>query len=489
MKRSISLRYAPALFTVAALAATTRAHERGVVPGAAPSRVGRTVVSPHVAVPAATVTNLNDSGPGSLRQAIANAVAGESIAFAVTGTIVLISGELVIGKDLTILGPGPGSLTISGNNSSRVFSVDPGVSAQIQQLSIRHGTALESGGGISNGGALVLVGCTVSDNASHSLGSSGGGGIFNAGTLMVLACTIANNLAHIVIAGGGGILNAGTLELTGSIVSGNSAESSTFGGGGILNQTGASVTVSGSRVVGNSIDTGTGGGIYSDGTLLVVDSTLSENSSLDLGGGVHNDDAGTLVVWKCTLTANYATVWGGGIYNNGTATIHNCTLSGNLADEVGGAGLSNIGGTVTMSHSILVANFFSGIENLGTLHIKNCILADSYNCLEPPSAASGVNFATDNTCGPGFTLVTLAQLGLGPLADNGGPTWTHALGSGSVAIDAAIDCTGVGGFPVVTDQRGIPRPQGAACDVGPFELIKDFPVQGVVQHLPGLVAR
>jgi hypothetical protein len=82
-----------------------------------------------------------------------------------------------------------------------------------------------------------------------------------------------------------------------------------------------------------------------------------------------------------------------------------------------------------------------------------------------------VNFATNGGC-PGFTEVTSAQLNLGPLANNGGPTQTHALLSGSVAIDAAPDCTLVdGATPVTEDQRGVARPQGAACDVGAYEAV------------------
>jgi hypothetical protein len=106
--------------------------------------------------------------------------------------------------------------------------------------------------------------------------------------------------------------------------------------------------------------------------------------------------------------------------------------------------------------------------------IKNAIVANSTSggdCFKYSGTftALGKNFDTDGTC-PGFTQVTSAQLNLGPLADNGGPTQTHALLPGSVAIDAVTDCTLVDGTtPVTEDQRGVPRPQGAACDVGAFE--------------------
>jgi hypothetical protein len=85
-----------------------------------------------------TVTNLNDSGPGSLRDAIAAASPGDTIVFSVTGTITLTRGELLISKNLTIKGPGASSLAISGNNSSRVFEIASGVTAAITGLTIQN---------------------------------------------------------------------------------------------------------------------------------------------------------------------------------------------------------------------------------------------------------------------------------------------------------------------------------------------------------------
>ena len=130
-----------------------------------------------------------------------------------------------------------------------------------------------------------------------------------------------------------------------------------------------------------------------------------------------------------------------------------------------------------MSSSTFVRNDAddgSGIYNLGTANVENSIVArvaSSHNKCSNLGTfnVSGVNFSDDNSC-PGFTQVTAAQLALGLLADNGGPTKTIALLAGSVAIDAAPDCTDYDGNPIPTDQRGVARPQGQACDVGAYEF-------------------
>jgi hypothetical protein len=371
-----------------------------------------------------TVTNLDDSGPGSLRDAIdqANMNPGPDIIDfqdELSGTITLTTGELLITDDLTINGPGLFSLTVSGNHASRVFRIAIGITAMISGLTVSDGRAASnSGGGISNGsaGTLTLNNVALSGNSADS----GAGGITNSGTLTITNCTLSGNSGGV----GGGIENNGMASISFTTLSGNTA----IEGGGIASLAGT-LTITNCTLSGNSIQGGSGvvvggGGIFSQGTLTITNSTISGNSSNTDGGGIK--------------------------INLGTAKISFTTLSGNSAVSGG------------------------GIFNGSQLSIKNSIVANSPSggdCAGPgTTTATGTNFNTDGTC-PGFTQVTPAQLNLGPLQDNGGPTQTHALLPGSVAIDAAPDCTDLAGNTISTDQRGVGRPQGKACDVGAYEFV------------------
>ncbi|MEW6210746.1 MAG: hypothetical protein AB1631_20445, partial [Acidobacteriota bacterium] len=200
-------------------------------PGSKPS--GKVATS---AMATFTVTNLNDSGAGSLRQAItdANAMMGaDTIDFqaGLTGTITLTTGQLpTITQDLTITGPGANVLTVSGNNASRVFEIASGVTVMISDLTISNGSVsgLDNGGGIRNSGALTLTNSTLSGNSTSDV--SVGGGIFNDsfGTLTIQNSTLSGNSAGF---DGGGIFNLGTLTIQNSTLSNNSA----LDGGGISN--------------------------------------------------------------------------------------------------------------------------------------------------------------------------------------------------------------------------------------------------------------
>lgn len=284
------------------------------------------------------VTNCSDSSTpttGSLRYEVANASAGDTIAFALpsscNGLITLTAGAVEIAQNLTIDGPGASALAVSGNETTTVFAVDSGITAAISGLTIEDGKANQGvgcqGGGIYNSGTLTVTDATLSDNSSPSCG---GGGIFNnGGTLTITDSTLSGNSDQ---TGGGGIYSeSGSVTLTDSILSGNSGGH----GAGIDNASGT-VTLTGSTVSHSAL-TGAGAGIYNSGTLNVTDgSTVSDNAASGaFGGGIWN--GGTLNVTDSTVSGNRAlNEAGGGIANDGTATIADSTLSGNSAPGYGG---------------------------------------------------------------------------------------------------------------------------------------------------------
>ena len=201
------------------------------------------------------------------------------------------------------------------------------------------------------------------------------------------------------------------------------------------------------------------------------------------GGGLYNGE-GSLTVIHSTLSRNTTSTHGsgGGIYNNqGTLTVGNSTLSGNTTDDGYGGGIYNNEGSLTVGNSTLAGNsaylgggFYTVVQwSSATVTFKDAVVAKSHsggNCFQPgfpvfskPFEVVGVSFATDDTC-PGFKRTTAAQARPRPAGGQRRPHPTHALLPGSRAIDSAALCW------FTTDQRGVSRPQGAACDVGAFEL-------------------
>jgi hypothetical protein len=407
-----------------------------------------------------TVTNTNDSGPGSLRAAIeaANAKAGaDEIVFAdsVSGTITLASALPTVtdGAGLTI--DGGGDVTVSGNDAVQVFVVGQGARLDLRNLTVSGGSPTfedQFGGGIFNdSGTLVVTDSTISGNSS----TLSGGGIFNAegGLVEVSGSTISGNRAELF--SGGGIYNeqGGTVIVTDSTVHNN--EAADFGGG-VFNARGGKVEVEDSTFSINHASDG-GGGIFNSGALSVTSSTFSANDSDVDAGGIQNED-GTLSVTNSTFWANNATQTGGAILNSseGVLDVTNSTFSGNSSGEGAGGVHSRFGDTATLRSTIVADN--AGGNCLG-------LITDG-----------GYNVDDDGTCG--FTQATGSLPNTNPLLDpaglqdNGGPTQTIALQPES----PAVDLVGQGACPPpTTDQRGVQRPQGESCDSGAFELVQQPP--------------
>ena len=473
-----------------------------------------------------------------IRDAIA--VGGGPFTFACAGpTTVETSGTIPI--DRSVILDGEGNLTIDGTGTHLVLSVSR-VEAQLANMTVTGGysDSYEGAAGIENAGTLVLtsvsvtgnmgtaagallndgslmlIGSTVSDNEALR-----GSGIYNEreAILIVEDSELSENRA---VEHGGGIYNDGVATLTGSTITENSATHSA--GGGVLNGPGATLMLSHCRVTGNSAGFGGGGigtheGAQSDDTTTTLINTLvSGNSSMGEGGGLSNGYPGTLTLVNSTVSENTATWWGGGISSGGTLIVTGSTVSGNSSQDAGGIGT---GGTLTLINSTVSGNTATerggGIWNarLATLTnitvssndattgdaifsegagssepaiitIRNSVIEGACHHQNSSSASSSNGYNIESpgdTCGfdqQGDQVnVSAEQLNLGELADNGGPTMTHALLTEpvvSVAIDQIpeADCEDAEGAPLRTDQRGEPRPAGTTdpkmCDVGAFEV-------------------
>ena len=393
------------------------------------------------------------TNPNALAVALATASDGDTLA--IQGTC---EGTFEIAHSLTLAGSG--GATLDGQEAGTVLTIDSGMTVAVNDLKITGGSGAVAGG-INNSGSLALTRSVVSGNAA----------------------TIVDQFQS----GAGGILNAGgSVVLTTSTVSGNSAGTSAIDNnvvGGVLSQ-GGSVTLADSTVSGNDAsgeveDSVTGGIVNSaGGTLAVMGSTVSGNSGSALGessvfGGVLNS-ASNATLTNSTVSGNGASDPGdfvattGGIGNYGPASLSltSVTLSGNSASEqneeflppVGGVG-TGFGSTLTVENSL-----FAG-ESGG----PNCLVNGDGSITD-----AGYNLDDGTSCG--FTAATSLSntnpmLDPSGLQDNGGPTLTIALQSGSPAIDAIPVGANGCGTTLRIDQRGVARPQGAGCDIGAFESL------------------
>ncbi len=380
-----------------------------------------------------TVTSVNDDGPGSLRQAISNAAAGDTIQFALgkpffhLPATILLRSSLTIDKDLTILGPGPEKLIVARTFAKRTPS--------FRVLDVNAGVVTLAGVTIINGRALNPDG--QSDNL--------GGAILNYGTLTVSNCVITKN------------------------------EVPTEGGG-----------------------IGYGGGIFSIGSLTILNSTVSNNDASGAGGGISAFYSPRFFLSGSTFNDNFAGVQAGGINLQATTGhIINCTISDNKVDKTGvasgllllgfageTAGLALSSTTITDNEgdtngAVVIAGLAG---NAGvSARLINTLVADNeprnFSLAGTPTLQSlGHNLDSDGSSQfanavNGDIIGTEAfpvDARLGKLKWNGGPTKTHALKIGSPAIDGG-DCQDAFGAALAVDQRGFPRPQGAACDIGAYE--------------------
>jgi hypothetical protein len=383
-----------------------------------------------------TVVNLHDAGPGSLRAALAQAGAGDAVAFApgLRGTITLTSGELQVGPGVTVQGPGADCLAVSANHASRVLEVLPGDGVTLSGLTITGGLASVPvlgdtagyGGGVyvDQGACLTLSDSAVTGNTASITTRAGcGGGIYNLGTLTLEGDTVANNTAN---AGpgvsepgseGGGIYNTGTLTVEGGTVANNIADAGSGGGsgyGGGINSPVGSVSLLGVTLAGNTANSGT----------AIVGSGADEFGS---GGGIDAEFA-TVTVTDC--------VFSGDVANSGSAITTDPSPGGGNAYATGYGGAIHAAGPLTVTDSVFLGNIGNAGSAYASVHVSVFGDGGAIHYVGPNLTITGCAFRDNiaNT-GPGTDSAGRAEVdGTGGAISNRGIlTVGSSLFNGNVA--------------------------------------------------------
>jgi CSLREA domain-containing protein len=453
-------------------------------------------------------------------------------------------GFMLITETLTITGNGAANTIIDGQQRGvGILRITTG-DVTLNNLTLQNGTTNVGGGAIlsTSTGTLTISQSTLSGNSSSSSGTGRGGAIYaRSGAVTISQSTLSGNSSSSSSSYGssdGGAISTGSgaVTISQSTLSGNSSSSSSsYGsyGGAIYTRSGA-VTISQSTLSGNSSSSSDGhsrGGAISTnfGEVTINQSTLSGNSSSssDSLGGAISTNFGAVTISQSTLSGNSSSSSdlnsrGGAIYaGSGVVTISQSTLSGNssnssMSSSRGGAVFAG-NGVVMISQSTLSGNSSStssssnrggAICAYGNTTIRNSLVAGNTASYSPDLflAGFGTVIVTNSLIGRGDGASLTPTLGtapdangnfiggatdatkidpkLGPLADNGGPTKTHALLAGSLAVNRgsnshAVDITN-GNVALTTDQRGVgfSRFQFTTVDMGAFESSDIDPIDG-----------
>jgi len=426
------------------------------------------------AVPANSIVvhNCNDSGNGSLRDALNNANSGDTIDLTQLScsTITLTTGSILFNQTtITLQGPGAKYLSIDGNSAYAPLLHAGGGTLYVNDLTVEHGrkyftnAQVDSarGGCIFSSGSVFLSGskvddCIVSDTNDAYLAI--GGGVYAYAGISISNSAITNNKS--LNGWGGGVYSKSFVDVTDSLISGNSAYEK---GGGVYANNGLNIKYS-------TIDSNTagynGGGAFGYGNITVTNSTISNNEADDRGGGIFMSDGPNTTlaptILSSTISGN-AAYWGGGVFLR--------TVNGSYGGQIANS-------TIAFNHSYNFTKYGGGVYADGPVDLESTIISNNTYAggsnpddVGGPATITGANnligYSTAQV--PDDTILLQDPM-LGPLANHGGTTQTHMILSGSPAIDAGNDAAGVS-----FDQRGsgYPRVIGASADIGAYELDTD----------------
>lgn len=397
-----------------------------------------------LATPARTilVTSPADAGPGTLRQAVADALPGDSIAFsAEIARVQLSGGEMILDKDLAIRGPLVDSpedqVVIDAGGTSRLFHVTRPVGGtlpvvELDNLALTGGAVAEgNGGALYNEGRITLQRCSIHGNAASAGpgGGGNGGGIYNTGILRVEASTLYENKA---------------LAAPGQGDTGN--------GGGIFNGWGGADTLVPRVILVNCTVSGNEAALTSGGTswsMVLPRAVWALAQRSGLGGGLFNDTRPTGGTWGVEAIP-------------GLMEVEHCTVAFNTASTGGG-----------VANYLLMERETSGPNEAfgGSAFFRGCIVSGNFASDEGGAPdLLGDALAQDSVVGTivgnlgGSRNATGQNAGLLPLADNGGATLTHALQPWSPAVNAVSRASDIS-----CDQTGAPRTAAGRADSGAWE--------------------
>ncbi|MCU0494305.1 MAG: hypothetical protein MUD01_22180 [Chloroflexaceae bacterium] len=355
---------------------------------------------------------------------------------------------------------GGGLITLSGGNTTGLFQVFSNAALTLENITLERARGGQGYGAIENFGTLTVRNSRFLNHVS----TSKAGALLNHGVATIEDSVFNSNRATTeggAIVSDGGTLTVGRTRIEANTAATNGAGVVVSGGTATLTQ----VTISGNELP--IASTGQAGGLLVGGnaSVTLVESTISNNRGFDGGGAYVASDA-SLTVQRATFAQNVA-AYGAGIEASGTLSIVNSTFNANQATNDGGAiWILNTTTPARLNHVTLIGNQATNGRainvNGGSLQLQRSVISGSGVQCVGAVTASADSFATDATCG---SATVRANLLLGPLADNGGPTQTALPQAGSPVIDA-IPCDAA----VTDDQRKAPRPAGALCDAGAVEV-------------------